>query len=418
MKNVIMTAVLLGLSAAAVAADKPYVRAERASAVYRVGEEIVFQVQDPGTGATYTIDNGVNVTAPTPLTAEPIKVKAENPGFVLLSVHCGNDANKKPILTHAGAAIEPDKIVPGTSRPADFDTFWEQQLAQHQAQPLNIVRETPVPADKLPDGLVGFDVELRRGDITATGFLVLPSGAQAKSLPAIMTFLGASKVSAELPSAIWGAKRNALGFNLNFHGLANFLQRNAAAEAPGKKAVSKYQFTNADSRNDYAMRAIFLRTVMVADYLKQRPEFNGKQLVATGGSFGGCQALVCAALVPEVTLCISNATAMCDHMGRKAGHLPGWPNLLAKHPAAEENSAYFDVVNFAPRIKCPTHMAVGFIDTTCPPASSYAAYNALNVAEKSMSHSVTSGHGGRCLDSKDRSVFNFGSDAVKRHLAK
>jgi len=302
-------------------------------------------------------------------------------------------------------------------RPADFDAFWDQQLALQQALPLTIVRETPVPADKLPDGYVGFDVELRRGDITATGFLVLSASAKARSLPAMMSFLGASKVSSELPGAIGGAKHNTLSFNLNFHGLANLYQRDDKAEELAKKSVSNYKFANADNRNDYAMRAIFLRTVIVADYLKQRAEFNGKQMIASGGSFGGCQAIVCAALVPEVTLCISTATAMCDHMGRKAGHLPGWPDLLAKRPEAEANSAYFDVVNFAPRVKCPTHMAVGFIDTTCPPASIYPAYNSLNAAEKSMAHSVTSGHGGRCLDGKETGVFHFGSDEVSRHLA-
>lgn len=111
MKNAILIAALLVFSASGFAGDMPYVRAERASAVYKVGEEIVFLVKDAGTGATYTIDNGVKVTASAPLTAEPIKVKAENPGFVLVSVHCGNNEKNKPVLTHAGAAIEPDKIL-------------------------------------------------------------------------------------------------------------------------------------------------------------------------------------------------------------------------------------------------------------------------------------------------------------------
>jgi cephalosporin-C deacetylase-like acetyl esterase len=36
---------------------------------------------------------------------------------------------------------------------------------------------------------------------------------------------------------------------------------------------------------------------------------------------------------------------------------------------------YFDAMNFATRIKCPTVVSVGFVDKVCPPTSIFAAYN-------------------------------------------
>jgi len=244
--------------------------------------------------------------------------------------------------------------------------------------------------------------------VTATGYLVMPK-APAGTLPAILNFNGASKVSAELPVANDVATANAaISFNLNFHGLENFNlkpERELEREAKIKPRVAGYQFRYGDDPADCPMRAIYLRVVLAADFIRALPEFDGQRLVAAGGSLGGCQSMVCAALVPEVRLCVSNATAMCDHFGRDAGHLPGWPDLLAREPGAAKAAAYFDVVNFARLVRCPTRMAVGFIDTTCPPASTYAAYNALATGDKIMRHTVTGGHGG-ALDPRDVNVFD------------
>jgi cephalosporin-C deacetylase-like acetyl esterase len=54
-------------------------------------------------------------------------------------------------------------------------------------------------------------------------------------------------------------------------------------------------------------------------------------------------------------------------------------------------SRYYDVVNFARRIKAPGLYAWGFNDETCPPTSMYAAYNAIT-AEKSLLLALEMGH--------------------------
>jgi cephalosporin-C deacetylase-like acetyl esterase len=52
---------------------------------------------------------------------------------------------------------------------------------------------------------------------------------------------------------------------------------------------------------------------------------------------------------------------------------------------------YYDGVNFAARAKAPGFFTVGFVDTTCPPTSVYAAYNALPTA-KGIFNDLPSGH--------------------------
>jgi len=418
MNKIAFSGILMMLLGRLVSAELPYLRAERASAVYKVGEIINFRVTGPVSGATYTVCDGVKTSAPAPLADKPVAVKAEKPGFILVTVNCGKKQDGKPAVTYAGAAVEPEKIVPGTPDPADFDEFWRKELTELRSKPMQ-TKETPVPAKCLPEGLAAYSVTITRGDVTATGFVTFPAGADRRSLPGLLTFLGASKVNAELAGTFCAAN-GLLVFNLNFHGLENYPVpladfRKTPEFLAAKRKVAGYRHKFADDPHKYAMRKIFLRTVLAADYLMQKKEFNGKDLVSYGGSLGGCQALVCAALVPQVTACVSQATAMCDHYGAKAGHLPGWPELLRNVPKAEKSAACFDVVNFARRVKCPVYMAVGFIDTTCPPASTYAAYNAIK-SPKKMMHTVTSGHGGKCLDPKDTGVFQCWRREILREL--
>jgi len=426
MKKRWMGCLMLLSAAGLIAADLPYIRAERDTAVYKVGEDITFRTSFTNPDFTYTVNNGETTSEPQPLSADVITVKAEKPGFILVTVS-DPQSSKKTGQTFAGAAIEPEKIAPGATMPADFDTFWQNELKKLRESPLEVVKETPVDISTLPEkeqarceGIAIYDVTVRRGDVVATGYLAIPKDAAASSLPGCLSFLGASKVSAEAPIAIGNAKKGALSFNLNFHGLENSplslreFQQTDLFKA-SKKATRGYNAKNAENPEKYAMRKIFLRTVVAADYLMQRQEWNGKTLLATGGSLGGCQAFVCAALVPQVTMCVSCATAMCDHQGAKAGHLAGWPDLLKNNKKANESCGYFDVVNFAHLIKCPTYMSVGFIDTTCPPASTYAAYNTLT-CEKQMGRSPTSGHGGKCLDKADKPVFSFWGKESSKHL--
>ena len=87
---------------------------------------------------------------------------------------------------------------------------------------------------------------------------------------------------------------------------------------------------------------------------------------------------------------------MCDHTGSIAGRIAGWPKFIetketSPSPAVVEAVRYFDGVNFAARAKAPGFFTVGFIDTTCPPTSVYAAYNALGT-KKEIFNDITSGH--------------------------
>ena len=83
-----------------------------------------------------------------------------------------------------------------------------------------------------------------------------------------------------------------------------------------------------------------------------------------------------------MTAALAIVPAGCDMLGPDVGRSPGWPQWYDRTQGKDaakvhEASRYFDVVNFAPRIKCPVLVGFGLIDQTCPPEGVMAALNQI-----------------------------------------
>ena len=161
---------------------------------------------------------------------------------------------------------------------------------------------------------------------------------------------------------------------------------------------------------------MFLRLIRAIDFLTDQPEWDGKTVIVYGSSQGGFQAFAAAGLDPRVTFFCAGVPAGCDHTGIATNRINGWPKIVPidaqgkPDPLALEASRYVDCVNFAARAKCKgAAVTVGFIDTTCPPTSVYAAYNALTIP-KAMHADVAAGHTNTPAASK------FMQEAAYRHV--
>ena len=60
-------------------------------------------------------------------------------------------------------------------------------------------------------------------------------------------------------------------------------------------------------------------------------------------------------------------------------------------PEKIETSKYYDVVNFARRLRVPGLYSWGYNDATCPPTSMYSAYNVIT-APKTLLLALETGH--------------------------
>jgi cephalosporin-C deacetylase-like acetyl esterase len=396
----------------ALAADPAYtieVAADRPDALYQSGERITFRLQlkdgdKPVVGQRlmYKLSkDGIAALGEGSVEtgAEPATVQASlsEPGFVRCDVTFNARATR-PITATAGAGIEPLKIKGSLPVPDDFDAFWAKQRAIVQGEPIKPVL-TPVES---PDGSIEtFDVQIAgpAPGNNVSGYLARPKGATAKSLPAILYPHSAGVRDSDLKHAVRGARLNAITFDFNAHGLPNG-KGEAFYKAQYPDGPFKgYSSRGMNDRDQMYFRGMYMRLMRALDFLTTLPEWDGKILIVEGSSQGGGQALVAAGLDPRVTLGLASVPAMCDHTGLVANQAAGWPRMLKldadgkTDPAATQVVRYFDAMNFATRIKCPTIVSVGFIDKTCPPTSVFAAYNNIPAGvDKKIVMRVDMGH--------------------------
>jgi cephalosporin-C deacetylase len=139
---------------------------------------------------------------------------------------------------------------------------------------------------------------------------------------------------------------------------------------------------NDDRDTSYFLR-MYLADYRALEYLKTRPDWNGKTLLVMGTSMGGQQSLMLAGLHPDdITAVTVDVPSGSDMLGPAAGRLASYPswywNTAGKDAAkVHEASRYFDVTNFVSHIKCPVLAGIGMIDETSPPTSVMTSMNQI-----------------------------------------
>ena len=366
-------------------------------AIYQPGEEMVFTLKvledgKPVAGKkvkwTRNGDDGQRVTGEAVATVDgvPIKTKIAKPGFVRIVAEALGEDGKKlqgfrggwggnqygDIFFEGGACAAPDKLTPGGEEPADFDKFWEEIKADVAAVPmaaevkeLKTQSQNKLYAVKIPCA----------GPRPVTGYLSVPAGAKEKSLKAVVSFDGYG-VHPWRPQ--WFVQ-DALHFHVNAHGME--LEQSKEYYDQLTKELANYAFKmeeNVDRKTAY-FYGMACRLLRAFEYIKTRPEWNGKDLASDGGSQGGTQGLWGAAMVPGVTSAEIWSPGFCDLAGVKIGRLRGW------RPDWTKALDYYDPVFVAKRIKtAKVHLIANYGDYTCPPSGVWIVYNNLATPKKSM----------------------------------
>lgn len=409
------TLVFLLLSAASVWALAPAAKAtgykleatvDRANAIFKKGEPVTCTitlmkdgkpVSDAEVSWTFSKDGlppYENGKAMLKDGAAKATGQLDEPGFLQCRASFRETPKSEPITALAGAGIDPLEIKPSMPVPDDFDAFWNAQKKKLAAVPMN-ARLTP---DKSPSKTVEvFEVQADCVGAPVSAYFAKPVNAKMKSLPAILFVHGAGVSSSGLASAASWAANGSLSMNLNAHGIPNgkpaqFYKDLAAG------ALKDYRFVGIKDRETCYFLGMFLRLVRAIDFLTAQPEWNGRDVIVYGSSQGGFQAFAAAGIDERVTLMCAGVPAGCDHTGLTVQRVNGWPKFIQSLPVIEpdpqvlQTVRYFDNVNFATH----THtkeaiVTVGFIDTTCPPTTVYAAYNALPI-KKQIFNDIKSGH--------------------------
>ena len=373
---------------------------------YAVGEAVRFRVTVTrdghllaGTPVTYALGPErmpASEEKTLPMPADGLDVKSpglKQPGFLRLVATAKVDGMEYRGLATAGYA--PDRIEPTVPNPDDFDAFWDANTKALADVPPD-AKLTPLPASSTAKADC-FHVSLQNvaieGDHLTRVYGVLCEPKGDGPFPALLSVPGAGVRSYR--GMVDLAERGIITFQIGIHGIPVNLDGPVYDDLRWG-ALADYRVTNLDDRDRYYYRRVYLGCVRANDFLVSRPRYDGKSLGVTGGSQGGALSIVTAALDPRVKLLAAAYPALTDTTGYLHGRAGGWPHMFedeARHrsPAKIATIAYYDVVNFARRLRVPGFYAWGYNDETTPPTSMHAAYNAIT-AEKSLLLALEMGH--------------------------
>jgi len=273
--------------------------------------------------------------------------------------------------------------------PADFDAFWIETLTELAKTPASLVL-TEVP------GRSDAQVKCYKADYAGFKGMALhawycrPAADKKIKFPALLLnpWYGQAAVDAPVEPARRG-----------FAVLAWQGRGYEVDKSSYPPENSAYVLSGIEDRYNYAYRALYANAVRGVDILASRPEVNTQRIGAAGPSQGGGLSLAVAALDPRVAVVSADFPFMCDVariMPVSQGTLKSVRELIEQRPALRAvvlgTESYFDILNFAPKIKAPVKIQAGLRDKACPPEGAKAVFKAIK-APKVLEEFPKAGHG-------------------------
>jgi cephalosporin-C deacetylase len=348
---------------------------DHTNGIYAVGETVHWRIQVTGTNhmppARYILWKGEMTKAAEGDLAfvegvATLDSKFEAPGHLLLEVNSGR--NDRAV---GGAIAGMDQIKISAPRPDDFDAFWDAKLKELAAVPANPQLES------VESGWKGVSYwKIRMDNIRGShiyGQIARPT--HDGKFPAILTLQWAGIYALEREWITDRASGGWLALNIEPHDMP--IDASDRSKVPG----DYFNIGNDDRDHCYFLR-MYLSCYRAVEYLRSRPDWDGKVIVVTGTSQGGELSLMVAGLHPAVTGAMVLIPAGSDMLGPTIGRKGGWPQWYSrvqwKDPQkVHEASRYYDVCNFAPHITCPVLIGFGLLDEVAPPEGILATYNLI-----------------------------------------
>src|SRR5688572_4353847 len=300
------------------------VTADRAEAKYSPGDTVTWTVAWKGDNAPATFEYIVKRDGLKELSkgagafGEPITAKIDQPGTLLLEVKSGDTK------ACGGAYAALDQIAPAAARPDDFDDFWAARILQLNAIPRNPQIKKVELGEKGKPNVDYYHLTLDHINGThVNGQLARPSSGE--KFPALLIVQWAGVYGLHPSWAVDRAADGWLVLNVLAHDLPIDRSDEFYKEQRETGPLKNYwEIGNDDRERSYYLR-MYLSCYRAADYLASRDDWDGRTLVVMGASQGGQQALVTAAMHPEVTAALSLVPAGCDQLGPDLGRAPGFP---------------------------------------------------------------------------------------------
>ena len=309
------------------------------------------------------------------------------PGFYRVRLWAVVDGRRYEGL--ATAAFEPEKIQPTVRDPSDFEKFWTEAIAE--ARKLSLDPRITLMPERCTSEANVYHISFQNNSYGSRIYGMLAMPKKPGKYPAILKVPGAG-----IRPYAGDSRTAALGFivlEIGIHGISVILDPQVYMDLNGA-ALAGYNTVRMNDRNTHYYKRVYVGCVRAVDFIYTLPEFNGTDVAVTGGSQGGALTIVTAGLDNRIKYMAAVYPALCDHTGYLNKRAGGWPHYFRDaepKPGEVETLGYYDVVNFARRVKIPGYYTWGFNDLTCPPTSMYSAYNIIT-APKELHLFLETGH--------------------------
>ncbi|MGM8363591.1 acetylxylan esterase [Flavobacterium sp. ARAG 55.4] len=301
------------------------------------------------------------------------------PGFRQLKVQTNIDGYV--YKNEIKAAYAPFDIKPTVNLPKDFEAFWDKAKVANDKIPMDAtvihkpelstatVNVYLVRLQNYKPGHYLYGYLSKPKDNKKHAVLFNPPGAGVKKIVPITSF----------------ADQGFISFTTEIHGISPETDEKNFQEQ--REKLKDYWAINLEDKNNYYYKSVYLGCVRAIDFLTSLPEFDGKNIVVTGGSQGGALAIVTAGIDQRVTSIAAFYPALCDNSGYLHHRAGGWPSIFSdkyQNNSSEKikTMEYYDVVNFAKKIKIPGFYSTGYNDNTCPPTSTLSAFNSVSAPKE------------------------------------
>ncbi|MFH1070448.1 MAG: acetylxylan esterase, partial [Candidatus Glassbacteria bacterium] len=299
------------------------------------------------------------------------------PGFYDVRV-CAFDSGREFGYREFTFGYDVENLDRRSSRPPDFDRFWQATL--------DSLQRVPLAAEVIPDSLRSTgQVSVYRVSFASLhgvrvhGWYTLPRRRQAP-YAALVFFPGYSSGRIS-PQSGWSEKGYAT-LSIQVRGYEVDRESYPADN-------SAYMTIGVEAPETYIYREIVCHCLRAVSFVASRPEVDGTRIGAVGGSQGGGLALVSAGLDPRIRVVAASAPFLTDFP--RSLTMTGAPyrdlvRYIDENPGSAERVyrtvSYFDSLIFANRIRVPVVLSAGLFDRTCPAPSIYGLYLELAATEK------------------------------------
>lgn len=273
--------------------------------------------------------------------------------------------------------------------PPDIDEFWDRALLEMKAVDPNVElveSEFQVPFAECYDlyftGVRGARIHAK---------YLRPKNAKEPH-PAILEFHGYAGNSGD-----WVSK---LPYVANGYSVASMDVRGQGGKSEDVGGVigntlNGHIIRGLDDKPDNLLfRHIYLDAAQLAGIIMSMPEVDENRVGAMGASQGGALTLACASLEPRIKLLAPVYPFLCDFkrvwemdLAKDAyqelrDYFRRFDPLHKKEDETWMKLGYIDLQNIVKRIKGKVLMAVGLMDTICPPSTQFAAFNKITAPKE------------------------------------